>query len=104
MSELKDELNSLSSFLEPKIQVPITIKGKVLIIDSREETFSTRNVKTYVKRFLYHRGLSENYRVTEEHDVIRITKRKLRSIKKAKKEGTKPSVYDTLPYFFPVHP
>ena len=69
MSELKVERNNLSSFLESKTQVPITIEGKMLIIDSKEETLSTRNVKTYVKRFLYHRGLYENYRVTEEHDA-----------------------------------
>jgi hypothetical protein len=56
-----------------------------------------------VKQFLHHKGLSETYRVTEEHGVVRITKRKHKE-RKAKEKNTPPSPYDTLPYFFPAHP
>lgn len=104
MSELESERSSLSAFLKSKIRVPITVEGKGLVIGSREETLLSRNVKIYVKRFLYHRGFSETYRVIEEHEVIRITKRKRRGERRIEKKGTPPSPYDTMPYYFPIHP
>ena len=102
--ELGSERNSLSDFLKSKIQASITAKGKVLILDSGEETLSSRNIKTLVKRFLHHKGLSEVYRVTEEKGLVKITKRKDEKKRRSEKKGTTPSSYDTLPYFFPNRP
>jgi len=77
----------------------------VLVVDPMEKTISPREVKTYVKRFLHRKGLSETYRVTEEHGVVRITKRKHKVKRKVEKKGMMPpSSYDTLPYYFPSHP
>jgi len=65
---------------------------------------SQRDVKTYVKRFPHRKDLSETYRVTEEHGVARITKRKHKVKRKVEKKGLiPPSPYDTLPYYFPSH-
>jgi len=75
-----------------------------LVIDSEEEKLSSRDIKAFVKRFLHHRGLSEAYRVIEENEIVRITKRKNREEQRAKKKVTEPSSYDTLPYFFPNRP
>lgn len=104
MSELESERSNLSSFLESKVGVPIRMKGKILVVDSAEKVLLPRDVKTYVKHFLYHRGLSETYRVTEEHAVIRITSYKHRRDEKVKEKGVAPSPYDTLPYYFPKRP
>jgi hypothetical protein len=103
LGELENEHQSLSAFLESKIQGSITVKKKVLILDSKEKTVPPREVKILVKRFLYHKGLSKTYRVTEEHEAIKITKREHKE-RKDKEKHTPPSPYDTLPYFFPVHP
>lgn len=75
-----------------------------MVIDSEEEKLSSRDIKAFVKRFLHHRGLSEAYRVIEENEIVRITKRKNREEQRAKKKVTEPSSYDTLPYFFPNRP
>jgi len=104
MSELERERSDLSTFLEPKIGAPIRMEGKILVVDSTGKMRLPRDVKTSVKHFLYHRGLSETYRVTEEHGVIRITRYKHRGDKKVKREGRAPSPYDTLPYYFPMRP
>jgi len=104
MSELENERGNLSTFLKSKIRVPITVEGKRLVVGSREERLLPRDVKTHVKQFLYHRGLSETYRVIEEHEVVRITKRKHKGERRVEKKGTPPSPYDTMPYYFPIHP
>lgn len=105
VGKLKNERQYLFIFLKSKIQVPITAMDEVLVIDPREKTTSPKDVKTYVKRFLHHKGLSETYGVTEEHGVVRITKRKHKVKRKVEKKGmTPPSPYDTLPYYFPSHP
>ena len=104
VSELESEGSHLSDFLKSRIRVSITFEGSVLVIDSGEEKLSSRDVKAFVKRFLHHRGLSEAYRVVEENEVIRITKRKHKEEQRAKKKETEPLSYDTLPYFFPNRP
>jgi len=103
VGELEGERQSLSAFLKSELQVSVTVKSKVLILDSKEKKVLPREVKTLVKRFLNHKGLSGNYRVTEEHDVVRIAKHEHRASKPREKH-TPPSPYNTLPYFFPVHP
>jgi hypothetical protein len=103
MRELGNERRNLSIFLKSKIQASITIKNKMLVLDPKEKTVSPKDVKTHVKQFLHHEGLSETYRVIEEHGSVRITKRK-HLVRRTEKKGTPPSPYDTLPYFFPAHP
>jgi adenylate kinase family enzyme len=104
MGDLESEIRNLSTYIESRIPVSITIKGKALVIDSGKEKPSARNVKALVKRFLHHKGLTESYKVSEEKEVVRITKRKQRNKRKTEKTGTKASSYDTLPFFFPNRP
>jgi len=104
MDELKNKSRQLSIFLKSKIQVQITMKDKVLVIAANGNAVSPKDVKTYVKRFLYHRDLSETYKVTEERGVVRIIKRKRRRDRRTKNRVIRPSSYDTLPYYFPAHP
>ena len=104
VSELESEGSHLSDFLKSRIRASITFEDSVLVVDSEEEKLSSRDIKAFVKRFLHHRGLSEAYRVIEENEIVRITKRKNREEQRAKKKVTEPSSYDTLPYFFPNRP
>ena len=103
ISELENERRSLSIFLKSKIHVPIAVKDKMLVLDSKEKTVTSKDVKTRVKQFLYRKGLSETYKANVEHGVIRITKRR-HAVRRMEKKGTPPSPYDTLPYYFPAHP
>ncbi len=104
MSEIKDERVNLFEFLKSKTKASITAKSKELIMEFGEGELSGRNLKTTVKRFLHQRGLSEAYRVTEESNIIRISKRKHMEPRKVENKGREPSPYDTLPYFFPNRP
>lgn len=103
ISELESERENLFDFLKPKIRASITASGKILTIDPREETLTSKDIKTFVKRFLHHRSLSELYKVTEEKEVVRIVKIKKRKGRRSEKKGREPSSYDTLPYFFPIN-
>ena len=104
LGDLEKEVLYLSTFIESKNSFSVTVMGKELIIDSGKEVPSARKVKELVKQFLHHKGLSESYRVIEENEVVRITKRKQEGKLKTRKKGNKPSSYDTLPYFFPNRP
>jgi len=103
LGELKSMRRELSDFLRSKTRVSIAAKRNTLLLRSGEEKLSPREVKAYVKRFLHRKGLSETYRVTEEHRVVRIVKRR-HGKKQVREKGTPPSSYDTLPYYFPVRP
>ena len=100
MRELESERSNLSTFLQSKIQAQISVEDKRLVVDSREGRLSPADAKTYVKRFLHSRGLSETYRVTEEQQVIRVSKREHERDKKVRKM-TPPSPHQTMPYYFP---
>ena len=104
VSEIKDERFNLFEFLKSKIKASIAIKRKELIIEFGEDDLSHRNLKTIVKRFLHHKGLSEDHRVTEENNIISISKRKHIESRKIEKKGRASSPYDTLPYYFPNRP
>ena len=73
------------------ILVPETAKGEKLEI---------KDVKRQVKHALHHLGLSHEYRVLADHHRIVIEKVKNKP-PHAEHEGTPPSPYQTLPYFFP---
>jgi hypothetical protein len=100
MREPESERSNLSTFLESKIHAQISMEDKKLVVDSGKEALSPRDVKTYVKRFLHSKGLSETYRVTEEHSVVRVTKREHEPNKKVKTK-TPPNPHQTMPYYFP---
>jgi len=101
MGELKKEAENLRVFMQSEISAPITVKGKILSINSPEGSVSPRNVKTLVKQFLHKIGWSETYRVTEEHAQITVRKREKEEQTKNPRTGEKPSVHHRLPYFFP---
>ena len=103
-SELKEEIDSLSNFLKLRTDMSIDCKGGKLVLQSGNRMVCGRDVKTYVKRFLHKRGLSEFYRATEEKDTIRITRKKHERRRLSDRKGINPSSYQTVPYFFPNHP
>ena len=90
LGELKDERESLSSFLHSKLKVDVTPSGKKLFVDS--ENLSPKELKRIVNKFVYHRNLMDKYWVALEGDVVKIKKLKRSEKKeKRKKKGTSPS-------------
>lgn len=105
LSHIKNEKDTLSDFLRSKIWVVITVNGDSLTLDTGKEEPPVRSVKKLLKKFLRQRGLEDRYGVIEKKETyIMIEKnveQKHREKQNTRKKGAPPSVYDTLPYFFP---
>ena len=90
LGELKDEKESLSSFLRSKLKVDVTSSGNKVWVDS--ENLSSKELKRMVNKFVYHRNLMNNYWVALESGVVKINKFEHSEKKeKRKKKGTPPS-------------
>jgi len=90
LGELKDEAESLSSFLRSNLKVDVATSGNKLLIDSEELT--SQELKKSVTRFVYHRNLNNIYWVATESDVVRINRFKAaKKPEKRRKEATPPS-------------
>ena len=65
LGTLKDKGEDLASFLEPRVGTKPSISGGEIEIqdDQLKEGVKPRQVKTYIKRFLYMNGVRKNYRV-----------------------------------------
>ena len=102
VGDLKKEEKALAKFLQSKLQVPIRMNDKALIIDDTKTLKKARAVKMYVKAFLHKRGLSEEYRVTAHRQLVRVLKVKTHKRSKARKEeGRVPHPTETMPWYYP---
>jgi hypothetical protein len=90
LGELKDEKESLSSFLRSNLKVEVTSDDNSLLVDS--EKSSPEELKRLVNRFIYHRDLNNEYWVALERGAVKIKEFKRRNeSKKQKKKVTPPS-------------
>jgi len=65
LGTLKDKGEELATFLEPRVGGKPSLEGGAIEIDdgSVREGVKPRQVKTYIKRFLYMNGVRKKYRV-----------------------------------------
>ncbi len=65
LGTFKDKGEALATFLEPRVGAKPAVSGDAIEIedDSLREGVKPRQVKTYIKRFLYMNGVRKNYRV-----------------------------------------
>ena len=65
LGTLKDKGDELVAFLEPRVGAKPALEGGAIEIEdeSMREGVKPRHVKTYIKRFLYMKGVRKNYRV-----------------------------------------
>ena len=65
LGTLKDQGDELAVFLEPRVGAKPSVSGDALEVDddSIREGVRPRHVKTYIKRFMYMKGVKKNYRV-----------------------------------------
>ena len=65
LGTLKDKGEELATFLEPRVGAKPSVSGDAIEIEdeSIREGVRPRQVKTYIKRFLYMNGVRKNYRV-----------------------------------------
>ena len=65
LGTLKDKGDDLATFLEPRVGTKPSLSGDSMEIEdgSVREGVKPRQVKTYIKRFLYMKGVRKKYRV-----------------------------------------
>ena len=65
LGTLKDSGDDLVAFLEPRVGTKPSLSGGEIEIEDEEvkEGVKPRHVKTYIKRFLYMKGVRKKYRV-----------------------------------------
>lgn len=65
LGTLKDKGEELAAFLEPRVGAKPSLEGGAIEIEDGNvrEGVKPRQVKTYIKRFLYMKGVRKNYRV-----------------------------------------
>jgi hypothetical protein len=65
LGTLKDKGEELATFLEPRVGAKPSVEGGAIEIDDAgmREGVKPRHVKTYIKRFLFMKGVRKNYRV-----------------------------------------
>lgn len=102
LSDLKKAGNDIAELLGERMRTEITMKDSVLIVPDtvNGKIVEIKDVKLQVKHALHHLGLSDEYRVLADHHRIIIEKVK-KTPQHPQHEGTAPSPYQTLPYFFP---
>lgn len=88
--ELEGETEALSNFLRSKLEIDVNASENELSIDS--ENLSSKELKRFVNKFIYHRCLMNRYWVSLTDNVVKV--KKLKHSKKHEKEkgkGTRPS-------------
>ena len=65
LGTLKNKGDELATFLEPRVGAKPSLSGDAIEIDDGKvrEGVKPRQVKTYIKRFLFMNGVRKNYRV-----------------------------------------
>ena len=89
LGELKDERESLSSFLSSKLKVDVSSTGNKLFVYS--DSLSSSELKRLVNKFVYQHHLNHMYWVALESNGVKIHKFKRAEKKPKEKKGIIPS-------------
>ena len=102
LGDLKKLGKEIAKTLGERLKVDVTLRGKTLVVPDMVEgkRFGVKDVKLQMKHVLHHLHLSEDYRVLDEHQKVKIVKVEEKT-RRAEREGTAPPAAQTLPYFFP---
>jgi hypothetical protein len=92
LGTLKDKGEQLAAFLEPRVGVRPSLSGDAMEIEDGgvREGVKPRQVKTYVKRFLFMNGARKNYRVFVQGKDLTLQEIELGEEEEEAKEKTKP--------------
>jgi len=91
LGTFKDNGDELVAFLEPRVGTKPSLSGDSVEIvdDGMRKGVKPRHVKTYIKRFLYMKGVRKNYRVFVEGRELTIQEIELKKKEEEEKESSK---------------
>jgi hypothetical protein len=98
---MKQEKDDLSTFLPSRLQVILTVRGDVFVLDTGDEKLPLQRVKMLLKKFLHQQNLEAMYKVMGEQEAARIVKQKRGQKQKSRKEGNSPFTLRHVTLFFP---
>jgi hypothetical protein len=92
LGTFKDKGDDLAAFLEPRVGTKPSLSGDSIEIEdgSVREGVKPRQVKTYIKRFLYMNGVRKKYRVFVAGKELTIQEIELGEEEEEKKGPSKP--------------
>lgn len=104
LGNLKDQGEELAAFLEPRVGVKPSVSGDALEVEdgSIREGVRPRHVKTYIKRFMYMKGVRKKFRVFVSGKELTIQEIELseeeeKEEKKRKEEAAKAPIKEESP-------
>src|ERR1700733_11141156 len=88
LGTFKDNGDELAEFLGPRLGAKLDVSGGELSVDddSMKKTVNARDVKTYVKRFLWKKGERKNYRVLVQGKELRLIELEASEAEKEERE------------------
>jgi sRNA-binding protein len=94
LGTLKDKGEELATFLEPRVGAKPSLTGDALEIEdeSVKKGVRPRQVKTYIKRFLYMNGVRKNYRVFVAGNELTVQEIELGEEEEEKREAVKKEI------------
>ncbi|MBI3840426.1 MAG: hypothetical protein HY297_00470 [Thaumarchaeota archaeon] len=99
LGTLKNKGDELVAFLEPRVGAKPSLSGDTIELDdgSLRQGVRPRQVKTYIKRFLYMNGVRKNYRVFVSGKDLTLQEIELGGKKEEEKESPKAEAPEALP-------
>ena len=88
MSELDDQEEPLSTFLQQNYNLSTKPEGNGLSVDSE---CSVEDLQKRVSKFIYRQNLNNRYWAAIDHDNVRIRKFEQKKVEKKNKHPTPPS-------------
>ena len=89
LGELKDERESLASFLRTALKVEVTPQENNVLVNI--EKSSPQELQKLVNKFIYHRKLNNKYWTSVEGGTVKINNFKAAKSEKPKKKGIAPA-------------
>ncbi|MDA4125378.1 MAG: hypothetical protein OK438_08055 [Thaumarchaeota archaeon] len=89
LGTMKEKGQELATFLEPRVGTAPSVSGDSIEIDdgSLRAGVKPRDVKTYIKRFMYMNGIRKNYRVFVAGKELTVQEIELEEKEEAKPEA-----------------
>jgi hypothetical protein len=89
LGKLKNEHESLCSFLSSKLESEVVLRGNKILIP--HDSLSAEKLKQLVNKFVYHQHLNHTFWVELEGNVVKLNKFERNEKKTKQKHGTVPS-------------
>lgn len=77
LGKLKSEAENIVSMLNEKTGISPKLEGNKILIEDEGKSVKTKDVKTYLKKYLHHEGLRKQTRILVEKNEINLVELKL---------------------------